>query len=282
MAAAGTTRGGNRLGGALTFTQLAVLAFVQGLTEFLPISSHAHLIIGRDFMGLPEAGLPFDVAVHAGTLGAVVVYYWRDIWAMAAGLMRLITGRGGPGARLFGLVLLATLPVIVGGLLVKGFLGEALNTVKMIAWTSIIFGILLYLADKLCMTLRRIEHMNAGQALVIGVAQVLALIPGVSRSGVTMTAARVMGFERTETVRFSLLMSVPAIAAAAVLEGLEVYETGNIQFQIELAVAAAISFVSALVAIPLMIAWLRRATFTPFVVYRVVLGAFLLAWVYMG
>lgn len=266
----------------MTFEQIAILALVQGLTEFLPISSHAHLIIGREFMGLPEAGLPFDVAVHAGTLGAVVVYYWRDVLAMLAGLLRLVTGRGGPGARLFGLVLVATLPVIAAGVLVKGFLGEALNTVQVIAWTSIVFGIVLYFADKLCMTLRRIEHMNWAQALVMGFAQVLALIPGVSRSGVTMTAARVMGFERTETVRFSLLMSIPAIAAAAVLEGYEVYRTGDVQFQIELAVAAALSFIAALVAIPLMIAWLRRATFTPFVVYRIVLGGVLLAWVYMA
>ena len=265
----------------MTFAQIVILAVVQGLTEFLPISSHAHLIVVRDLMGLPEAALTFDVAVHVGTLGAVLVYYWRDICAMAAGVLRLVTGRGGPGARLFGLVAVGTVPVVIAGFLVKLYAGDALESVKVIAWATVVFAILLYLADRLCMTLRRIEHMNVAQALVIGLAQAVALIPGTSRSGITMTAARVMGFERTDTVRFSLLLSVPTIIAAGVLEGLELYESGNLQFQIDLAVAAVVSFAAALVAIPLMVAWLRRATFAPFVAYRIALGCVLLAWIYM-
>jgi undecaprenyl-diphosphatase len=266
----------------LSFSQIAILALVQGVTEFLPISSYAHLIVTRDMMGLPEAALSFDVAVHVGTLGAVVVYYWRDICAMTVGLFRLVTGRGGPGARLFGLIVIATVPVVIAGVLVKLYVGDALESVKVIAWATVVFAVLLYLADKMCMTLRRIEHMSVGQALLIGLAQAVALIPGTSRSGITMTAARVMGFERTESVRFSLLLSVPTIAAAGVLEGLEVYESGTMQFQLDLALAATISFVAALAAIPLMVAWLRHATFTPFVIYRFALGGVLLLWVYMA
>ena len=162
----------------MTFSQIAILALVQGITEFLPISSYAHLIVTRDIMGLPEAALSFDVAVHVGTLGAVIVYYWRDICAMTMGLLRLVTGRGGPGARLFGLIVVATVPVVIAGALVKLYVGDALETVKVIAWATIVFGILLYFADRMCMTLRRIEHMSVAQALAIGVAQAVALIPG--------------------------------------------------------------------------------------------------------
>lgn len=266
----------------MTFAQIVILSLVQGVTEFLPISSHAHLILTRYLLGLPEGGIAFDVAVHVGTLGAVVVYYWRDMWLMAAGMLRLVTGRGGPGARLFGLIVVATIPVVIAGYLVTVYLGEALNTVPVIAWTTLIFAVALYAADRMCMTLRRIEHMSVWQALAVGVAQVIALVPGVSRSGITMTAARVLGFERTETVRFSLLMSVPAIIGAGVLDGIDLYKSGNLRLESNIGIAIGLSFISALIAIPLMIGWLRRATFMPFVVYRVLLGAGLVAWVYWG
>lgn len=270
----------NLLGGALTFAQIVVLSLVQGVTEFLPISSHAHLILARHLMRLPETGLSFDIAVHVGTLGAVIVYYWRDMLFMAGGLLRLASGRGGPGAKLFGLVVVATLPVVVAGYLVERYAGETLNTVPVIAWTTVLFAVVLYAADRLCMTLRRIEHMTALQAVAIGAAQVLALLPGVSRSGITMTAGRVLGFERTESVRFSLLMSVPAILGAGVLDGYKLYESGDFHLAGELGLAAVLAFVSALIAIPLMVGWLRRASFTPFVVYRLILGGILLALLY--
>ena len=269
-------------GAALTFFQIVALAVVQGVTEFLPISSHAHLILTRHILGLPDGGITFDIAVHVGTLGAVVVYYWRDILFMAAGMLRLLTGRGGPGARMFWLIVVATIPVVIGGYLVTVYLGETLNTVPIIAWTTVIFGVLLFAADHFCMTLRRIEHMNVPQALVIGLAQVIALIPGVSRSGITMTAARVLGFERTDAVRFSLLMSVPAIVGAAALDGFDLYKNGATQIPPGIGLAVFLSFASALVAIPLMVNWLRRATFTPFVIYRLLLGGFLFLTLYWG
>lgn len=263
-------------GDALTFLQIVALAVVQGLTEFLPVSSHAHLILTRQILGLPQGGsITFDIAVHVGTLGAVVVYYWRDVLFMARGMLRLVAGRGGPGARMFGLIVVATVPVVIGGYLLTKFAGERFNTIPVIAWMTVIFGVLLFAADRMCMTLRRIEHMNVAQALVIGLAQVVALVPGVSRSGITMTAARVLGFERTDAVRFSLLMSVPAIVGAAVLDGLDMYKNGVTDIPPGIGLAVFLSFAAALIAIPLMVAWLRRATFTPFVVYRLFLGAVL-------
>jgi len=262
----------------VTFTQIVALALVQGITEFLPISSHAHLILTRDLMGLPEGGLTFDIAVHVGTLAAVVVYYWRDVFAMAAGMVQLVTGRKSPGARLFGLIMVATVPAVVVGYLMDKYVGERLNTVPVIAWTTLLFALPLYVADRLCMTLRRVEHMTPLQAFVIGCAQTIALIPGVSRSGITMTAARVMGFERTEAVRFSLLMSVAAISGAAALDGYR--HAGEIHLGSDLVLGAGLTFLAAIAVIPLLVGWLRRATFAPFVVYRLVLGTALLVWVY--
>lgn len=264
----------------MTLLDIAVLALVQGITEFLPVSSHGHLIVVRNLLAVPEAGLVITIAVHVGSLGAVIAYFWRDVWHMLAGLGRLVTGRGGPGARLFALVVVATLPVLPAGYLVKTQLGEGLNTIAIIGWMTLGFGIVLYGADKLGMTIRRVEHMGYGQALVIGLAQILALVPGTSRSGVTMTAARALGFERAEAARFSLLMSIPAILGAGTLAGLDLVETGDAALQEAALIAAGFAFFAALAAIALMMSWLRRASFTPFVLYRVALGAALLVWVY--
>ena len=272
----------NGFGAFVTFFQIAVLALVQGITEFLPISSHAHLILARHLLGLPESGLSFDIAVHVGTLAAVVVYYWRDVWTMFTGMVRLIAGRGGPGARLFGRIVVATIPAVAAGYFMSRYVGETYNTIPVIAWTTVIFAFPLYLADRLCMTLRRVEHMSALQAFVMGCAQAIALIPGVSRSGITMTAARVMGYERTEAVRFSLLMSVAAITGAAALDGYDLYKSGDFQMHSDLVIGAGLTFVAAIVVIPLLVGWLRRATFAPFVIYRLILGAILLAAIYWG
>lgn len=266
----------------MSFFQIAVLALVQGITEFLPVSSHAHLIIVRRLLGLPEAGLSFDIAVHVGTLAAVVVYYRRDVWLMFTGMLRLIGGRAGPGARLVGLIAVATIPAVIAGYLVSRYVGERFNTIPVIAWTTVLFAIPLYLADKLCMTLRRVDHMTPLQALVIGCGQAIALIPGVSRSGITMTAARIMGYERTEAVKFSLLMSIAAIAGAAVLDGVDLYKSGDLRMDSDLVIGAGLTFIAALAVIPMLVGWLRRATFAPFVIYRLILGAILFAGLYSG
>lgn len=264
----------------MTLVQIAILAVVQGVTEFLPISSHAHLILTRHFLGLPEAGLMIDVAVHVGTLLAVLLYFWRDVWWIVRDLLKLLTGRVAPGAVLGGQIVVATLPVVAAGFLVHRYVGEELNTLPIIAWTTLLFGIALYVVDRFSMTFRRIEHLTVPQSVFVGLAQVLSLLPGVSRSGITMTAARLLAYERAEAARFSLLLSIPAILGAGTLVGIDIYETGNPALHADMAVAAALSFLSALVAIALMMRWLQRASFTPFVVYRVALGVFLLIWIY--
>lgn len=268
--------------------QLIVLAVVQGITEFLPISSSGHLVLtwaAFDRLGLPAveseaARLDLDVAVHVGTLLAVCLYTWRDLFGILKGVTRLSKGFADPSLRLLAMILIGTLPIIVVGFVFKDLIVAHARSVEVIAWTTIGFGILLWLGDRVGMLIRKVEHLTAGQALIIGLAQVLALVPGTSRSGITMTAARFLGFERAEAARFSLLLAIPAIAGAGLLAGLDLRESGDLQLGRDALLAAAFSFVTALVAIVLMMRWLKGASFTPFVVYRLLLGAALLWWVY--
>lgn len=260
----------------MTFYQITVLALVQGITEFLPISSSGHLILVPIFAGWPDQGLTVDIAVHVGTLAAVMLYFWRDVGSLVVGGLGLLVGRRDDNSRLALWLIVGTVPVVAAGLAVSLYAGDFLRSVAVIGWTTLGFGIVLWAADRFGMTARRIEHMGLPDVVVIGVAQALAIIPGVSRSGITMTAARMLGFERTDGARFSMLLSIPTIIAAGTLAGVEVYEAGDAQLTAAVMVAAALAFATALAAIALMMAWLRRATFMPFVLYRIVLGGFLL------
>ncbi|UUX51744.1 undecaprenyl-diphosphate phosphatase [Nisaea acidiphila] len=261
---------------------LAILALVQGITEFLPISSSGHLVLVPFVMDWQDQGPLLDVAVHVGTLLAVMLYAWREIGLMLAGLWRLVRGRIDQGARLMLQVILASIPVVIAGYAVAKYAGGMFRSIEVIGWTTLGFGILLGLADRAGMTVRRLEHMSYGSALVIGLSQALALIPGTSRSGITMTFARLLGFERADAARFSLLLAIPAIAGAGTLSGIELWQSGDMTLTRDAFTAAGLAFVSALVAILLMMAWLRRAGFLPFVVYRILLGGILLYLVYAG
>lgn len=260
-----------------------VLAVVQGITEFLPISSSGHLELSWQFMSRSDVALPAEsqrlilfVAVHLGTLFAVLLYFWRDVVALAVGLFHLVTARGGPQTQLVINVAVGSLPLIIVGYLASHKMITTLYHVEVIAWTTIGFAVLLYLADRFGMTLRRVEHLKLPDALVIGLSQAIALIPGTSRSGITMTAARALGMERAEAARFALLLAIPAILGASLLEGLELYKLGDLRLGMEAALAAALAFASAVVAIAVMMMWLRRASFTIFVLYRILLGGLLL------
>ena len=259
---------------------LAILALVQGITEFLPISSSGHLVLVPYAMQWQDQGLMLDVAVHVGTLGAVMVYAWREIGMMLTGFWKLLRGRVDQGTRLMLQVILGSIPVVIAGYVIAKYAGGMLRSVEIIGWTTLGFGLLLGLADRIGMTVRRLEHMSYGSALAIGMAQVLALIPGTSRSGITMTMARFLGFERADAARFSLLLSIPAIAGAGTLTGIDLWQSGDVSLTRDVLVAIGLSFASALVAITLMMAWLKHAGFMPFVVYRILLGALLLYLVY--
>ncbi len=259
---------------------LAVLAVVQGITEFLPVSSSGHLILVPIFTGWPDQGLLMDVAVHVGTLGAVLVYLSRDVLDMLGGFFDMLRGRRAHKIALVGYIILATVPVIVAGYLLNLYYPGGFRSIMVIGWTTLCFGLFLALADWMGMTLRRMDHIRVTDALVIGLFQVLALIPGTSRSGITMSAARLLGFERQDAARFSMLLSIPVILGAGTLKGFELYETDDVVLTYQVFLAAGMAFFMALIAISVMMAWLRRSTFAPFVFYRVGLGIFLLAIAY--
>ncbi len=270
----------------MTLLQLLVIALVQGITEFLPISSSAHLVLIPEVTDWQDQGLVIDVAVHVGTLGAVLLYFRRDVAQMAIGGWRLVTGRIDRGAHLALKIAVATVPVVAAGYAVDRLLlgGERdlFLLANVIAIASIVFGIVLWWVDRRARSERRTETLTYREAILIGCAQALALIPGTSRSGITMTAARWLRLTRTEAARFSLLLAIPAILAAGTLKGIDLAASGDATLGRDALVSAALAFLSAFAAIALMMKWLQRASFTPFVVYRVALGVALLIYLHLG
>ncbi len=260
--------------------QIIVLAIVQGITEFLPISSSGHLAAVPHLMDWPDQGLDLDIAVHVGTLGAVCLYFWRDLWGMLKALFKPLRKDNKPYIYLLFYLIIATIPVAAAGFFGKHLVEQYTRSLPIIAWTTLGFAVLLFIADKISMTVNRLEHLNIVKAFIIGLFQVLALIPGVSRAGITMTAARFLGFERAEAARFSMLLSIPTIIGAGLLAGRDILAKGD-PFLTETALmAAGLAFITALMAIAVLMSWLKRSTFTPFVVYRLALGGGLLYLIY--
>ena len=265
----------------MPLTHLTILALIQGLTEFLPISSSGHLIIFPKLLDWQDQGITIDVAVHAGSLLAVLIFLWRDIGRILLELGQLARPGRPSAPPLLHLLLVASVPVLVVGFLVSTVMQDLTRNIEVIGWATLLFGILLGFSDRMGMTLNRFQHMRYFDALLIGLAQILALIPGASRAGVTITAARFLGYERASAARFSLLLAIPAILGASVLKGLDIFLSNNVNLGIDFLIAASISFCAALASISIMMKWLNRAGFMPFVVYRIIMGALLLAWVYL-
>ena len=258
---------------------------MQGITEFLPISSSGHLAIFSDLTGFKDQGLAIDVMMHVGSLFAIIVYFWTDVLALIRGTFELVRLKMTDRARLALYIALATIPAGLFGIFLKkmGFIdairADTSLKLQIIGWNAIIFGIILYLADRYGPRLRQMSDMQLNPALVIGLAQALALIPGTSRSGITMSAARALGFERTEAARFSFLLGIPAIAAAGMLTIVEAYSAGE-AISSDAWLAAGLSFVASLGAIAFLMALVKRMSFLPFVVYRLALGFVLLYMAY--
>lgn len=262
----------------MTLFHLILVALIQGITEFLPVSSSGHLILLPNLTGLDDQGQVIDVAVHVGTLGAVLLYFHRDTARLLRGIPKLISGNtGDPDARLLMLLSIATIPVVLAGLAfsVTG-LDDALRSITVIGWTMIVFGLVLYWADRVGETEKSGDNWSLRDAVVMGLWQVLALIPGTSRSGITITGARQLGYGRAEAARLAMLMSIPTILASGALLGGEVIATADAQAARDGAIAALFAFLAALTALWGMMALLKRISFTPYVIYRVILGAVLL------
>ena len=261
---------------------LLLVAVIQGLTEFLPISSSGHLILLPRLTGLADQGLAIDVAVHVGTLFAVALFFWRDVRLALAGVPRLLRGRTDtPGARLAFLLVVATLPVVVvGEILILTGLDEAMRSIAVIGWTMLLFGLLLYWADRRGGSMKTAEDWTTRDAVVMGLWQAVALIPGTSRSGITITGARLLNYARPDAIKLSMLMSIPTIIASGVAVGAEVAAEADAQLARDTGIAALFAFGSALLALWVMMRLARSVSFAPYVIYRCVLGVILLVLAY--
>ena len=233
-------------------------------------------------MGEVDQGLVLDVAVHVGTLGAVSLFFWREVGQLAVGTRHLLQGRHETmEGRLALLLAIATVPVVLAGLVlqVTGMM-ELMRSVALIGWTMIGFGVLLYLADRLGATVRHYEQWSLRDAVTMGLWQAVALVPGTSRSGITITASRMLGYRREDGARIAMLMSIPVTVGSAVLLGSKVVREADWEAARNGAIAAALAFVAAYAALALMMRLLRSVSFTPYVIYRIVLGAVLLGIAY--
>ncbi|MBM2321730.1 MULTISPECIES: undecaprenyl-diphosphate phosphatase [Marivita] len=266
----------------MPLTHLLILALIQGVTEFLPISSSGHLILLPNLTGMADQGQALDVAVHVGTLLAVILYFWSDVKIVTSGLGRLIKGRIDTQGAFWALCLIiATIPVILVGLALKlSGLNDLLRSTAVIGWTMLLFGIVLYWADQTGPIVKRAENWSLKDAIIMGLWQTLALIPGTSRSGITITAGRQLGYDRESATRLSMLMSIPTILASGVLLSVEAVQDADMSIVRDAAIAAIFAFLAALAALKLMFKLLKSVSFTPYVIYRVILGVILLIIAY--
>lgn len=265
----------------MTSLQIMILSVIQGFTEFLPVSSSGHLILLSKLTSFPDQGLDIDVAVHVGSILAVMLYFAKDIWAMLCGVIktRFVPSFKNVGSHMFWLIVVGTIPAVIAGLTLHYIGMEGLRSTKIIGWNILIFALVLWFADNHSLSVRRVENMDWLDALAIGLAQCLALVPGTSRSGITITMSRFLGIERREAARFCMLLSIPTIAGAGLLVAYEMYQIGspNIGFALQ---GIVYSFIASMVAIWVMMSWLKNRTFLPFVLYRIALGMFLLLYSY--
>lgn len=219
-----------------------------------------------------------DVAVHVGTLLAVIAYFWKDLWQMASHVHQ----PNSDGFHMLRNVVIASVPVILIGFILNKLEPSFLCMIEIMAWMMLIFGIVLWVADKIGKTDKKLESMTSLQAFWIGLSQSIALIPGTSRSGITMTTARFLGFNRVDAARFSLLLSIIAIAGAGALNTVSVIKAGDLELGLSVGLAVLLSFVTGWVSIIVMMKWLKHFSFTPFAIYRVILGCVLLYFIYSG
>ncbi len=262
----------------MTLFTLILLAVVQGLTEFLPVSSSAHLILAPEAAGFEDQGVLIDLMAHVGSLAAVMIYFRRDVMAVITGKFALLQGKVTEGGRLALLIAVATPPVLIfGGVLYVAGLAEAMRSPALLAWMLILFAIPLWAADHFGRKTVTTETLGMRSAVLIGLSQALALIPGVSRSGITMTAARALGMERPEAARFSMLMSIPVIAAFGLVAVIELSRGAQLGASLtDGLIIAVLSFFAAYLAIAVLMRFVARIGFLPFVLYRFALGGLIL------
>jgi undecaprenyl-diphosphatase len=254
-----------------------VLAIVQGVSEFLPISSSGHLVLVPHFLGWPDQGLAFDVAVHVGTAVALLIYFRRELSAMIVAWFGSLAGRHDRNSRLAWQILVGTVPVGLVGLMFGDYIEHNLREPLFVACTLTVFGLLMYAADRLGRGAGDEYGLSWLQAILIGVAQALSLMPGTSRSGVTMTAGRALGLTRSGAARFSFLLAVPGISAAGVYEGAKLLDSPAPVNWVPILAGMALAALSGIACIHFLIRFIERIGLLPFTIYRLVLAAVIVA-----
>lgn len=266
----------------MTEIQIILLSLLQGITEFLPVSSSGHLILFSKFTTFPDQGYAMDVALHIGSIIAVIIYFAPTLWEIAKGIFKckFLPNFKNEGCQLFYLLVWATLPIVFVGVALKCYGTDWLRNTKLIGWNILLYGILLWFIDNMSITARKIRNLEFKDALLIGFAQCLSLLPGTSRSGITITMCRFLGMERREAAKFSMLLAIPAILAAGILTGYLLWQEGNMIQIMEACDAIGYSFIFSLMAIYILMQWLKKWSFWPFAIYRICLGTVLLLEAY--
>ena len=258
---------------------IIILSLIQGITEFLPISSSAHLIIIPEFFLNIDSSRGFDVSLHFGSLLAVIYYLKKDLIKIISDIMYF--KKDYEGFIIFKNIIISTIPVIIVGFLVHINNFDIIRSLEVIGWTTLIFGILLGIADRNLKVIKYFKSLNLKDALVIGIAQTLAIIPGTSRSGIVITAGLYMGFSRFDASKYSLLLSIPVIIAATTLESINLFIEKGFFFNNEMIMGIILSFCVALITITLFMKWINKASLKIFVAYRIMLGILILIYAYI-
>ena len=255
----------------MDFVQILILSIIQGITEFLPISSQSHLILTSKLLGMSDQGLSFDIALHAGSLLAILIYYRKEVTK--------IMSISDEGIQYLKLIIIGSIPLPIIGLLFVDIVSENLRTINTIAFMTVVFALFLYFAEK-----RNNGNKNSFGTLsfftiiFIGFMQTLAIIPGVSRSGIVITAALLLNYSREDSIKIAFLLSIPAIFMATVYQSMQLYEVGNIEILNEHLLGMILSFIFSYITIHLFISTINKISFTPYIVYRIALGLLLLTF----
>ena len=249
--------------------EIFILSLIQGVSEFLPVSSSAHLVLFSEYYEFNNQNLLIDISLHLGSLIAIIFYFRRDLFNFVQNKSFLIK------------IILGTIPIIpVGYILYKTELINFLRSLEVIGWMSLIFGILLYISDKFEITKKIDTEFTNSSAIIIGLFQVLALIPGVSRSGITITSGRLLGFSRFDSAKISFFLSIPTLGAASLLGIYNIYKEGSAELNFLAIIAVIFSFIFSYITITLFLNYIRKFSLKIFVIYRIIISLFLLAIFY--
>ena len=247
-----------------------ILSVVQGVTEFIPVSSSSHLFLFSDFLNFQSKSLSIDVSLHIGSFIAIITYFYKDI-------INFVKNKD-----LFIKIIISSIPVmVIGFILIQTNLIENLRNIKLIAWTTILFGFLLYFSDKYNVNKTIENNFNIKSAIIIGIFQIISLIPGVSRSGITITAARLLNYKRVDATKISFLLSIPTLGAVSVFGVKNILTNSDISFSILNVAAIFLSFLFSYLTIKYFLDFVKKFNLTVFVIYRVILGLALLALAYL-